>query len=85
MMMPILLQRASDNQLYTGGWGKQCNNQLPRFSIPGWCILSDAMSLCLHTWRDAMVLQILLAMLAGMMPYACRLPNPFDGFLLEKW
>jgi hypothetical protein len=32
-----------------------------------------------------MVLQVLLAMLAGMMPYACRLPNLFDGFLLEKW
>ena len=32
-----------------------------------------------------MVLQILLAMLAGMMPYARRLHNPFDGFLLEKW
>ena len=33
--------------------------------FPAWCILGDAMSSYLTTWGQAMILQLLLAMLAG--------------------
>jgi hypothetical protein len=33
--------------------------------LTAWCILGDAMSSCLHTSGEAMILHVLLAMLAG--------------------